>query len=46
MVKASEEGKKTNLRVHLIILDGLGIGALPDASFYNDINPNTLKSLS
>lgn len=33
-------------RVILLIVDGLGIGELPDASFYNDEGSNTLKNLS
>ena len=33
-------------RVLLIVLDSLGIGQMPDASLYGDINCNTLKSIS
>ena len=35
-----------SLRAHLIILDGLGIGALPDADEYNDQGSNTLGNLA
>lgn len=34
------------MRVHLIILDGLGIGELPDAKIYGDEGSNTLNSIS
>ncbi|MBI4925430.1 MAG: phosphopentomutase, partial [Bdellovibrio sp.] len=33
-------------RVIWIVLDGVGAGALPDASFYNDEGANTLGNLS
>jgi len=33
-------------RVFLIVLDSVGIGALPDAELYNDAGTNTLKSAS
>ena len=33
-------------RVFLIILDGVGVGALPDASFYHDDGSNTLGNLA
>lgn len=33
-------------RVFLIVLDSLGIGAMPDAADFGDNNPNTLKSIS
>jgi len=33
-------------RVFLIILDGVGVGALPDASFYHDEGSNTLGNLA
>lgn len=33
-------------RVFLIILDGVGVGALPDASFYHDKGSNTLGNLA
>lgn len=33
-------------RVIVLILDGVGVGELPDASQYNDMNSNTLKNLS
>ncbi len=33
-------------RVIVLILDGVGVGELPDASKYNDENSNTLKNLS
>lgn len=36
----------TKIKVHLIILDGLGVGALPDADLYCDSNANTLLSVS
>ena len=32
-------------RIILLVLDGLGIGALPDASHYGDAECNTLASL-
>jgi len=35
-----------SLRVHLIILDGVGIGELPDAADYNDSGSNTLGNLA
>ena len=35
-----------NLRAHLIILDGVGIGELPDASDYGDAGSNTLGNLA
>jgi len=34
------------LRVHLIILDGVGIGALPDAADYGDEGSNTLGNIA
>jgi len=34
------------LRAHLIILDGVGIGALPDAAEYGDEGSNTLVNLA
>lgn len=46
MAKVFEEGTKSKAKVHLIILDGLGVGAMPDAYMYNDLNTNTLKSIS
>jgi len=33
-------------RIFLIVLDSLGVGALPDANLYGDTNANTLKNLS
>lgn len=33
-------------RVFLIVLDSLGIGALPDAAEYGDVGSNTLRSIS
>ena len=33
-------------RIFLIVLDSLGVGALPDADLYGDSNTNTLKNLS
>ena len=33
-------------RVFLIVLDSLGIGALPDAKDFNDGDVNTLKRIS
>lgn len=33
-------------RIFLIVLDSLGVGALPDAFKYGDSNTNTLKNLS
>ena len=33
-------------RVFLIVLDSLGIGALPDAELFGDAHANTLKSIS
>lgn len=33
-------------RVILIVLDGLGIGALPDADLYGDVGSNTLGNLA
>lgn len=33
-------------RATVLILDGVGVGELPDASKYNDENSNTLKNLS
>ncbi|MEG1524810.1 MAG: phosphopentomutase [Clostridia bacterium] len=33
-------------RIFLIVLDGCGIGALPDASKYSDVGSNTLRSVS
>ncbi|MCK4719231.1 phosphopentomutase, partial [bacterium] len=35
-----------NLRAHLIILDGVGIGELPDAGDYNDAGSNTLGNIA
>ncbi len=35
-----------NLRAHLIILDGVGIGELPDAAEYNDVGSNTLGNIA
>jgi phosphopentomutase len=35
-----------NLRAHLIILDGVGIGELPDAGEYNDVGSNTLGNIA
>ncbi len=34
------------LRAHLIILDGVGIGELPDAAEYNDEGSNTLGNIA
>jgi len=31
-------------RVFLIILDGVGVGALPDAALYHDVGSNTLSN--
>ena len=33
-------------RVFLIVLDSFGIGEMPDAAAYGDINVNTLRSVS
>jgi len=33
-------------RIFLLVLDGLGIGALPDAHLYNDSTANTLQSVA
>ena len=33
-------------RVFLIVLDSFGIGQMPDAAAYGDINVNTLRSVS
>ena len=33
-------------RVFLIVLDSFGIGEMPDAEAYGDINVNTLRSVS
>ncbi len=33
-------------RIFLIVLDGFGIGAMPDAPSYGHIDVNTLKSIS
>ena len=33
-------------RVFLIVLDSFGIGEMPDAGAYGDINVNTLRSVS
>lgn len=33
-------------RVFLIVLDSFGIGEMPDAEAYSDINVNTLRSVS
>ena len=33
-------------RVFLIVLDSFGIGQMPDAAAYGDINVNTLGSVS
>lgn len=33
-------------RVFLVVLDGLGIGELPDAAEYDDLGSNTLENLS
>jgi phosphopentomutase len=33
-------------RAIILVLDGVGVGALPDAHLYNDENSNTLKHLS
>ena len=33
-------------RVFLIVLDSFGIGEMPDAAAYGDINVNTLGSVS
>lgn len=35
-----------NLRAHLIILDGVGIGELPDAAEYGDAGSNTLGNIA
>lgn len=32
-------------RIFLIVLDGFGIGALPDAAAYGDVGANTLKTI-
>lgn len=45
-MKIFEEQNKCKTKIHLIILDGLGIGALPDAGLYGDSGANTLKSIS
>ncbi len=38
--------KNVGRRVFLIVLDSLGIGALPDASMYGDVGANTLLTIS
>jgi len=35
-----------NLRCYLIILDGVGIGELPDAAEYSDVGSNTLGNIA
>ncbi|MCX6645881.1 MAG: phosphopentomutase [bacterium] len=35
-----------NLRAHIIILDGVGIGELPDAADYGDAGSNTLGNIA
>lgn len=35
-----------NKRVIIIVLDGVGIGELPDATLYNDQGSNTIKNLA
>ena len=35
-----------NKRVFLIVLDSLGIGAMPDAELFGDVGANTLKSIT
>lgn len=37
---------KKGMKVHLIVLDGFGIGELPDAKSYGDVGSNTLDSVS
>jgi phosphopentomutase len=37
---------QAELRAHLIVLDGMGIGALPDAHEYGDQDSNTLGNLA
>jgi len=39
------EKNSTGKRAILIVLDGIGVGALPDAGDYGDENANTLKHL-
>ena len=42
----NEKGMNRYNRVVLIILDSLGVGALPDAADYGDVNTNTLSNMA
>ena len=46
---SKKETKKVELidsrRVILIVLDGVGVGELPDASLYNDVGSNTIGNI-
>ncbi len=41
-----EVGEYKNMRTILIVLDSLGVGALPDAGDYNDVGSNTLGNIA
>ena len=45
LIRKSKKGKMMK-RVFLIVLDSFGIGEMPDAEAYGDINVNTLRSVS
>ena len=45
LIRKIKKGKMMK-RVFLIVLDSFGIGEMPEAEAYGDINVNTLRSVS